>query len=219
MKVKLVTATKKGEKIIAYCARVSSPKSEGEKKKDYEKLLRYCIKKGHWSVFEHAHMTLDITTSLAIAMQMLRHRSFCFQQFSQRYSEVLGYEDTMLRAQHPTNRQMSLSPTIEQHNEWTEIFGNSTSIKDSFDLYDKLVNAGVAKECARMLLPQCTSTRLFMTGNVRDWYHYIRVRSDQDTVQKEHVDIALECYKVFNEQFPTIGKMLGEEIGHVPCDV
>ena len=207
--VKVVSVTPDAEKQIAYCARVSNPKNQ--ENSSYEGLIRYCIRNHHWSVFEHAFLTLEINTSLAIATQILRHRSFTFQQFSQRYADatelVVEIPLPEMRSQDLKNRQNS-NDDIPQ--EKKDEF--SVKIKELFDhsleVYKYLISQGVAKECARFVLPQATSTRVYMSGSLRSWIHYIDLRSANGT-QKEHADIANECKAVFSSQFPAIAKALG----------
>tara|TARA_Y100000592_G_scaffold42460_1_gene67494 strand:- start:946 stop:1578 length:633 start_codon:yes stop_codon:yes gene_type:complete len=207
MKVTLVQATPKPEENMAYIARVSNPSNQDNE--NYSGLLKYCIKHNHWSVFEQAFMTLEIETTRAIAAQILRHRSFTFQEFSQRYakSNELGkIQLPDLRRQDLKNRQNSiddLDPFTKQKLEAQMI----TLFSSSQSLYNQMIEYGVAKECARMVLPMCTPTRIYMTGSCRSWIHYINLRSAHGT-QKEHMDIAEECRKVFTEQFPTVSEAL-----------
>ena len=208
MSVKLVSSTPDAEKLMAYVARVSNPKNQDNDK--FAGLLRYCIKHGHWSVFEQAYMTVEINTTRGLAAQILRHRSFTFQEFSQRYADtnLLADEIPMfdLRSQDLKNRQNSnddvpenkkkdLQEKIAQH------------FVDSMDLYNELLANGIAKECARFVLPLATPTRIYMTGSVRSWVHYIDLRSAHGT-QKEHMDVAEGVRKVFTEQFPTVAEAL-----------
>ena len=207
MKVTLVQATPKPEENMAYIARVSNPSNQDNE--NYSGLLKYCIKHNHWSVFEQAFMTLEIETTRAIAAQILRHRSFTFQEFSQRYakSNELGkIQLPDLRRQDKKNRQNSiddLDPFTKQKLEAQMI----TLFSSAQSLYNQMIEYGVAKECARMVLPMCTPTRIYMTGSCRSWIHYINLRSAHGT-QKEHMDIAEECRKVFTEQFPTVSEAL-----------
>tara|TARA_B100001094_G_scaffold926_1_gene877 strand:- start:1018 stop:1656 length:639 start_codon:yes stop_codon:yes gene_type:complete len=208
MSVKLVSATPDAEKLMAYVARVSNPNNQDNDK--FAGLLRYCIKHGHWSVFEQAYMTVEINTTRGLAAQILRHRSFTFQEFSQRYADtnLLADEIPMfdLRSQDLKNRQNSnddvpenkkkdLQEKIAQH------------FVDSMDLYNELLANGIAKECARFVLPLATPTRIYMTGSVRSWVHYIDLRSAHGT-QKEHMDVAKGVREVFTEQFPTVAEAL-----------
>ena len=207
MNVNLVSITPDAEKTMAYIARVSNPTNQDNE--NYSGLLRYCIKHNHWSVFEQSTMTLEIETTRAIAAQILRHRSFTFQEFSQRYanSNLLGQiELPKLRKQDSKNRQNStddLDPKIIQslNMQMGTLFGSALS------LYNQMLELGVAKECARMVLPLCTPTKIYMTGSCRSWIHYINLRSAHGT-QKEHMDIAEGCREVFTEQFPAVSEAL-----------
>ena len=207
MNVKLVSITPDAEQTMAYIARVSNPSNQDNDK--YSGLLKYCIKHNHWSVFEQSSMTLEIETTRAIAAQILRHRSFTYQEFSQRYaaSTTLGDIDLPeLRKQDLKNRQNStddLDPkTVDKfERQMITLFSSAKS------LYTQMLDAGVAKECARMVLPLCTPTRIYMTGSCRSWIHYINLRSAHGT-QKEHMVIAEACRKVFTEQFPAVSEAL-----------
>ena len=207
MNVKLVTVTPDAEQLMAYVARVSNPSNQDNEK--FAGLLKYCIKHNHWSVFEQSSMTLSIETTRAIAAQILRHRSFTFQEFSQRYaaSTALGtIELPELRKQDLKNRQNStddLDPKLVEslNKQMDTLFGSSLA------LYNQMLEQGVAKECARMVLPLCTPTRIYMTGSCRSWAHYINLRSAHGT-QKEHMEIAEACRKVFIEQFPSVSEAL-----------
>ena len=208
-KVCLVSVTPDAEKTIGYVARVSNPANQENEK--VAGLLKYCIKHQHWSIFEQAHMTLEINTTRAIAAQILRHRSFTFQEFSQRYadSSLLGDEIPLpeLRRPDTTNRQKSiddLDPFLKQKFEiWMQYH-----FKQTMDVYKEMLDAGVAKECARMILPMAVPTRIYMTGSVRSWMHYIDLRCAHGT-QKEHQDVAELCKQHFICQFPTISEALG----------
>jgi len=206
-KVKVVSVTPDAEKTMAYIARVSNPANQ--ENDNFSGLLKYCIQHEHWSVFEQSSMTLEIETTRAIAAQILRHRSFTFQEFSQRYakSNELGkIELPQLRRQDKKNRQNSiddLDPFVQQKLEAQMI----TLFSSCQSLYNQMIEEGVAKECARMVLPLCTPTRIYMTGSCRSWIHYINLRSSHGT-QKEHMEIAEECRKVFTEQFPVVSKAL-----------
>ena len=207
MKVQLITVTPDAEKNMAFVARVSNPNNQDNE--NFSGLLKYCIKHQHWSVFEQAHMTLEIETTRAIAAQILRHRSFTFQEFSQRYaqSNELGEIDLPeLRRQDNKNRQNSIDDldkdVVDKLNrQMITLFSSAQS------LYNQMVETGVAKECARMVLPLCTPTRIYMTGSVRSWIHYINLRSAHGT-QKEHMEIAESCKDVFKEQFPVVSEAL-----------
>ena len=208
MTVKFVSITPDAEKTMAYIARVSNPKNQDNEK--FAGLLSYCIKHGHWSVFEQAHMTLEIETTRGLAAQILRHRSFTYQEISQRYADSSLLSDTIpipeLRRQDTKNRQNStddLDPKERQHYE--------IEMQKHFDagmkLYKKMLDAGIAKECARFVLPLATPTRLYMTGSCRSWVHYINLRSAHGT-QKEHTEIVKECKTVFVKQFPSVSEAL-----------
>ena len=203
MSVKLVSVTPDAEKMMAYVARVSNPNNQ--ENPNYAKLLGYCIKHNHWSVFEQSFMTLEIETTRGLAAQILRHRSFTYQEFSQRYADSSMLADQVpmfdLRRQDTKNRQNSIDdidPFVKQEFE--------IKIRRHFDeamvLYQSMLDAGIAKECSRFVLPLATPTRLYMSGSCRSWIHYITLRSANGT-QKEHMDIAEECKKIFVEQFPT----------------
>ena len=207
MIVKLISITPDAEQTMAYIARVSNPSNQDNEK--YAGLLKYCIKHNHWSVFEQSSMTLEIETTRAIAAQILRHRSFTFQEFSQRYaaSTALGDIDLPeLRKQDLKNRQNS---TDDLDPEMVEKFEKQmiTLFSSAKSLYEQMLSQGVAKECARMVLPLCTPTRIYMTGSCRSWIHYINLRSAHGT-QKEHMEIAEACRKVFTEQFPSVSEAL-----------
>ncbi|KGG13122.1 MULTISPECIES: FAD-dependent thymidylate synthase [Prochlorococcus] len=199
----LVTATPDAEKTMAYIARVSNPKNQDNQ--DFSKLLKYCIKNEHWSVFEQAFMTIQIETNRGIAAQILRHRSFTFQEFSQRYadSSQLGEIPVPeLRRQDTKNRQNSIPDlSIEVRNTFEQKIRKN--FEESISLYREMLNSGIAKECARFVLPLATPTRIYMSGSCRSWIHYINLRSGHGT-QKEHMDIANECKKIFCKQFPTV---------------
>ena len=207
MKVSLITVTPDAEKHIAYCARVSNPSNQNNE--SIAGLLKYCIKHQHWSIFEQAFMTLEIETTRGLAAQILRHRSFTYQEFSQRYadSNLLGnIELPELRRQDDKNRQNSidnLDPKIvEKLNRQM-----NTLFSSAYSLYNQMLEAGVAKECARFVLPLATPTRLYMSGTVRSWLHYIELRTGHGT-QKEHMEIATECKHIFSQQFPTIASAM-----------
>ena len=208
MTVKLVTVTPDAEKLMAYVARVSNPSNQDNEK--FAGLLKYCINHQHWSVFEQSSMTLEIETTRAIAAQILRHRSFTYQEFSQRYasSTSLGKIPTPeYRRQDTKNRQNStddLDPFLKQ----TLELQTQTLFDSATALYEQMLADGIAKECARMVLPLATPTRIYMTGSCRSWIHYINLRSAHGT-QKEHMLIAEGCREVFIEQFPTVSEALG----------
>tara|TARA_R100001377_G_scaffold84577_1_gene68448 strand:+ start:855 stop:1487 length:633 start_codon:yes stop_codon:yes gene_type:complete len=208
MNVSLVSITQpfsnldNAEDIIAYCARVSNPENQ-KNTETAPRLLKFLIKHGHWSPFEMVDMTVEIKTSRAIAAQILRHRSFSFQEFSQRYSEAQSLEKLELRKQADKNRQSS-----------SEVFEGSQlhakvreHLAKSLSLYKNLIREGVAKESARMILPLTTETTMYMKGSVRSWVHYIDLRTRQNT-QKEHREIAEECKNIFKQNFPTTSEAL-----------
>lgn len=215
--VKLISCTQgagelegKGpQEVISYVARVSNPANQ-ENYRTSSGLLKYCIKHGHWSIFETSSMTLEINTTRGIAAQILRHRSFTFQEFSQRYADTKLLDQTIevpeLRRQDDKNRQNSLDnlapgmvsdyqQKIEKH------------FEDSMSLYNNLLDNGVAKECARFILPLSVGTRIYMTGSCRSWIHYINLRTANGT-QKEHMDVALQCRDVFMNVFPDVSQAL-----------
>ena len=205
--VKLITSTPDAEKSMAYIARVSNPKNQDND--DFTKLIGYCIKNEHWSVFEQAYMTLQIETTRGIAAQILRHRSFTFQEFSQRYADSRQLGEIPipeLRRQDNKNRQNSISDLPEEL-----INKFNKKIKDQFTLnkklYEELLEAGIAKECARFVLPLATPTRIYMTGSCRSWIHYISLRTANGT-QKEHMDIAKECKNIFSKEYPIVSSAL-----------
>jgi thymidylate synthase (FAD) len=206
--VKLLTVTPEAEKTMGYVARVSNPNNQENPK--VAGLLSYCIKHNHWSVFEQAHMTLEIETTRALAAQILRHRSFTFQEFSQRYADSSMLADKIplpeLRRQDTKNRQNSIDDVNPFINQEFQI-----KMKAHFDegmkLYQEMLDRNIAKECARFVLPLAVPTKIYMTGSVRSWIHYIELRSANGT-QKEHMDIALDARRVFAEQFPICAEAL-----------
>jgi thymidylate synthase (FAD) len=208
MTVSLISVTPDAEKHMAYCARVSNPNNQDNEK--FSGLLKYCIKHQHWSIFEQAYMTVEIETTRAIAAQILRHRSFTFQEFSQRYadSSLLGPKIPLpeLRRQDTKNRQNSIDDLDPFDVQNLEI--QMTTLFDSaMALYQQMLERGVAKECARNVLPLCTPTKIYMTGSVRSWVHYIDLRSAHGT-QKEHMIVAEGVRDVFKEQFPVVSEAL-----------
>lgn len=213
--VSLITITPGAEKLIAKLARVSSPQNQVDKENNYAGLLKYCIRNKHWSIFEQASATLEINTSLAIATQILRHRSFCFQQFSQRYAKTSTlstdgtpmFKKLNLRRQDSKNRQNSTDDLPEKIKSDLEERGTEL-MEQCFELYGEMLEKGVAKECARFILPQASKTRLYMTGNIRSWIHYIDLRSGNGT-QREHMEVALQCKRIFIGQLPIIARSLG----------
>lgn len=205
---KLISVTPDAEQHMAYCARVSNPANQDNEK--FSGLLKYCIKHQHWSIFEQAYMTVEIETTRAIAAQILRHRSFTFQEFSQRYadSSLLGPKIPLpeLRRQDTKNRQNSIDDLDAFDVQNMEI--QMTTLFDSaMALYQQMLERGVAKECARNVLPLCTPTKIYMTGSVRSWVHYIDLRSAHGT-QKEHMIVAEGVRDIFKEQFPAVSEAL-----------
>tara|TARA_E500000081_G_scaffold153624_1_gene188413 strand:- start:594 stop:1229 length:636 start_codon:yes stop_codon:yes gene_type:complete len=206
--VKLVSATPDAEQHMGYVARVSNPKNQDNP--NVAGLLKYCIKHGHWSVFEQAFMTVEINTTRGLAAQILRHRSFTYQEFSQRYadSSMLGEVIPLpeLRRQDDKNRQNSIDDIdplmVQDFN-----VKMKKHFVDGMKLYKEMLDAGVAKECARFVLPLATPTRIYMTGSVRSWIHYIDLRSAHGT-QKEHMDVAEGVRGIFTEQFPVVAEAL-----------
>ena len=208
MNVSLVSVSPDAEKLMAYCARVSNPNNQDNE--NYAGLLRYCIKHQHWSIFEQAFMTLEINTTRGLAAQILRHRSFTFQEFSQRYADTnllnSNIELPELRRQDTKNRQNSIDDVPEEQTKM--LLGRIQNyFNEGLDLYNELLREGIAKECARFVLPLATPTRIYMSGSVRSWIHYIDLRSGHGT-QKEHMDIANACKSIFTEQFPTVSEAL-----------
>ena len=193
---------------MGYVARVSNPNNQENPK--VAGLLSYCIKHNHWSVFEQAHMTVEIETTRGIAAQILRHRSFTYQEFSQRYADSSMLADTIplpsLRRQDTKNRQNSIDDVDEFKLQKFQMLMQDHFTK-AMDLYQQMLSEGIAKECARFVLPLACPTKIYMTGSVRSWIHYIELRSANGT-QKEHMDIALDVKRVFSEQFPICAEAL-----------
>ena len=206
--IKLISVTPQAEETMGYVARVSNPQNQDNPK--VSGLLSYCIKHGHWSVFEQAHMTVEINTTRGLAAQILRHRSFTYQEFSQRYADVSYLREHIplpeLRRQDTKNRQNSIddidSKIVEKYNKKMR-----AQFDASIDLYKEMLHDGIAKECARFVLPLATPTRLYMTGSVRSWIHYIDLRSAHGT-QKEHMDLVENVRKIFIEQFHIVSQAL-----------
>ena len=206
--IKLISVTPDAEKHMAYCARVSNPNNQENEK--FSGLLKYCVKHQHWSIFEQAYMTLEINTTRGIAAQVLRHRSFTYQEFSQRYADSSMLADKIpmfdIRRQDTKNRQNSIDDVDDYVKQEFEI-----KIRRHFDeamvLYQSMLDAGIAKECSRFVLPLACPTRIYMTGSVRSWIHYIDLRSANGT-QKEHMDIALGAKEIFCEQFPAVAEAM-----------
>ena len=209
MNVKFVSITPDAEKMMAYIARVSNPSNQ--QNENYSGLLKYCIKHNHWSVFEQSSMTLEIETTRGLAAQILRHRSFTFQEFSQRYADTKLLDTQIpvpdLRSQDLKNRQNSNDDIPQEKKEEYQTL-IAKHFEDSMNLYNSLLSKGVAKECARFVLPLATPTRLYMTGSCRSWIHYINLRSAHGT-QKEHIDVVAKARSIFTEQFPSVSEALG----------
>ena len=207
--VKFLSATPDAEKHMAYCARVSNPSNQNSD--SFSGLLKYCIKHQHWSIFEQAFLTVEINTTRGIAAQILRHRSFTYQEFSQRYADstLLGKSIPLpeLRRQDDKNRQNSIDD-IPAYLNLVLSEDIRVHFEHSLRIYKRLLDAGVAKECARFVLPLATPTRLYMTGSVRSWIHYIDLRSAHGT-QKEHMEIAELIRCIFTCQFPSVSEALG----------
>lgn len=205
MKVRLVWITPEAENVIAYCARVSNPANQNNP--DIEKLLRYCVREKHWSIFEMANACFEIETSRAITAQIARHRSFSFQEFSQRYAQVQNFEKALVRRQDAKNRQSSIDDLPEEVKSWWETEYNALVSRAS-ELYGEAVDKGIAKECARMVLPMATRSRMYMNGTVRSWIHYLELRTSAGT-QKEHRDVAFKIRELLAEQMPVVAKAMG----------
>jgi thymidylate synthase (FAD) len=208
MSVRLISVTPDAEKTMGYVARVSNPSNQENPK--VAGLLKYCVNHQHWSVFEQAFMTLEIETTRGLAAQILRHRSFTYQEFSQRYADSSLLGETIplpeLRRQDTKNRQNSIDDidpfTVQKYQMLMQ-----DHFRDAMALYQTMLDEGIAKECARFVLPLATPTRLYMSGSCRSWIHYITLRSANGT-QKEHMDIAEACKQIFIEQFPTVSEAL-----------
>jgi thymidylate synthase (FAD) len=209
MNLKLISITPDAEQMMAYCARVSNPNNQNNE--NYAKLLKYCIDHEHWSIFEQAFMTIEINTTRGLAAQILRHRSFTFQEFSQRYADTKLLADEIplfeLRRQDTKNRQNSINDiTDETKSKW------NTKIREHFSkakaIYDGMIADGIAKECARFILPLATPTRIYMSGSVRSFIHWITLRSSHGT-QKEHMELAEDARKIFIEHLPLVSEALG----------
>lgn len=213
MKVELISLTKgsgklegkNAQEIISYCARVSNPKNQANFD-TAAKLLRFCIDEAHWSIFDMATMTIEVTTSMPIAKQILRHKSMYFQEFSGRYAKTEKREKVKARRQDLKNRQNSIDDLPEETLEWFEQAQDDLWEK-SQSLYQEALNKGIAKECSRFILPQFTQSVLYVHGTARSWIHYIKTRTHEST-QKEHRDVAEAAKLIFCENFPDIAKAL-----------
>jgi len=209
MKTRLIWATPEAEKQILYCARVSNPKNQDSGKTG---LLKYCMRHGHWSIYEMANLCVEIETSRAIAAQILRHKSLSFQEFSQRYQDVTAFDDTFeiyqARRQDVKNRQNSIDDMSEEDRHWFEA-AQLTAQESAVEAYREALRRGIAKEQARFLLPLNVKTRLYMNGTVRSWLHYLKLRMDPST-QKEHREIAESIWQIFKKELPTVAEALDE---------
>lgn len=212
MNTRLISLTSNAENLIAYCARVSNPNNQDAN--NIEKLLKYCADHGHWSIFEMANMVLEINTTRGLAAQILRHRSFSFQEFSQRYADTSLLSNNIdlpeLRRQDTKNRQNSIDDISDEiKSKW------KTKLREHFaiakNIYDEMLKDGIAKESARFVLPLSTPTRLYMNGTIRSWIHYIKLRTGHGT-QKEHMDIANDCKNIFVKHLPIISGALGWKV-------
>ena len=208
MSVKLISVTPDAEKMMAYVARVSNPNNQ--ENPNYAKLLGYCIKHNHWSVFEQAFMTLELETTRGVAAQVLRHRSFTYQEFSQRYADSSMLADKIplpeLRRQDTKNRQNSIDD-IDAFTHQEFQIKMQKHFEEGMKLYKEMLDASIAKECARFVLPLACPTKIYMTGSVRSWIHYIDLRSANGT-QKEHMDLALGAKEIFCQQFPAVAEAM-----------
>jgi thymidylate synthase (FAD) len=204
VRTKLISVTPDAEETIAYCARVSSPHQDNP---SIAGLLKYMIRESHWSPFEMANMVVEITTSRAISAQILRHRSFSFQEFSQRYAETNNYIFYDARRQDEKNRQNSIDDLSEEDKIWFDCAQHDVGVM-TFDLYGQALRRGIAKETARFLLPLNTETRLYMNGTLRSWIHYLQLRTPEHGTQKEHSDIVAEIKEIFINEFPVISEAL-----------
>ena len=206
--VNLISVTPDAEKHMAYCARVSNPNNQENEK--FSGLLKYCVKHQHWSIFEQAYMTLELNTTRGIAAQVLRHRSFTYQEFSQRYADSSLLAETIplpeLRRQDTKNRQNSIDD-IDPHTRQEFQIKMQRHFADGMKLYKEMLDASIAKECARFVLPLAVPTKIYMTGSCRSWIHYISLRTANGT-QQEHMDLANDCKKIFIEQYPTVAEAL-----------
>jgi thymidylate synthase (FAD) len=206
MSVKLVWITPEAEKIISYCARVSNPINQ-DNYSTSSKLLKYCAKNGHWSIFEMASMCIEVNTTRAISAQIIRHKSLNFQEFSQRYSAIddSALEIPSLRRQDLKNRQNSIDDIPELNNKYKQRI--QEQYNSSLQLYQDMLQDGVAKECARFVLPMSTQTRLYVSGTIRSWIHYCQLRCDPST-QKEHRELAIQIRDLLIEHIPSISDLL-----------
>lgn len=215
-KAATISVTDKAEEVMVYIARVSNPSNQNNP--NIAGLLRHCMKEGHWSVFEHAHWTVEINAPTFVTRQLLRHRSFSFSEFSQRYASPLqlGMADLHLRKQAVKNRQSSTeeiprAQSLAFQQEIDDVVGQMITV------YERMLEAGVARECARYILPMGMMSRLYMTGSARSWIHFLQVRTQED-VQKETREVALAIQRLFVEHFPLCGEALGWTKGSSDAD-
>lgn len=206
MKTKLIWITPNCEKIMGYCARVSNPNNQDNP--NVSRLLEYCMTNGHWSVFEMGSMCVEITTSRAISAQILRHRSFSFQEFSQRYAQATEFETQEARSQDIKNRQNSNDDLPDSKKSWFKCILKHHQ-DQSLKLYNTSIEHGIAKECARSFLPLSTQTTIYMSGTIRSWIHYIRLRTGNGT-QKEHMDIADEIKDILIKELPLLKNLINK---------
>ena len=209
MSVRLVWSTPNGQEHIAYMARVSNPNNQSNP--DYEKLIRYLVKHQHWSPFEMVNVCMEIETTRDIARQILRHRSFTFQEFSQRYAEASEFAVAETRLQDPTNRQNSIENTdMAKECKWLQWQAKVVSL--AHEAYCEALEAGIAKEVARKVLPEgLTMSKMYMNGTLRSWMHYVTIRCNKDT-QKEHRDIATQCKFILTKEYPMVMKALDNNL-------
>ena len=193
------------EELIVYCARVSNPSNQ-DNHKTGPRLLKYCLDHKHVSIFEHAHLTMEVTTCRAISTQAIRHQSFNFQEFSQRYAKVPGFQVYEARRQDPKNRQNSVDDMSEEDKLWFKVAQQNIQQK-AIELYQESLDRGIAKECARFILPNSATTKFYMTGNVRSWIFYLMTRCGNGT-QLEHIEIAEKAKEIFCKEFPVVAEAL-----------
>jgi thymidylate synthase (FAD) len=198
------------ESLVAYCARVSSGKDHKDRGEDYERLLQYCIKNKHWSVFEMVNAVVEVTAPRDITRQLLRHRSFSFQEFSQRYSSDIKFTERDYRHQDHKKRQNSLDTLTTEITNTCKSFEHNVREVSKF-AYQQFIEMEIAKECARVVLPEgLTLSTLYVNGTLRSWIHYLEVRDDPGVTQKEHVLLARKIKEVLEPVFPTIFRIKDE---------
>lgn len=207
MSVRLIAVTPNAEEIISYCARVSNPSNQ-DNHSTAPKLIKYLIKNKHWSPLEMVNLVIEVETARDIAPQILRHRSFSFQEFSQRYAQVDDYVKRIPRRQDTKNRQNSFDDLSQTDKDWFMVAQDKVW-NESYALYEEALSKGIAKESARSLLPLSTRTRIYMNGTIRSWVHYCMLRCEKAT-QLEHREIAEECYKILKQVVPNVCEALEE---------